>query len=193
MSSSGGHPVVRRLAPWAVVLLVGGLMSGVLPVAEAASGASPSDAIPVGSDGKFSGVDQPSRSTWYRFTYVANTQATVSVAYEPPDSNRMDIFIFTPTADPNAPRQEGVSSTRTNNIMTITFSDPNSRDVLVKVENDHPDRTVSFVGAVTPTTALATPVATPTGATPTPQTTPTPGPVATSATAALTIDQTGVF
>jgi hypothetical protein len=193
---SGTHlasPVVRRLAPWAVVLLVGALMSGVLPVAQAATGTSPSDAIPIGTDGKFSGVDQPSRSTWYRLTYVANTQATVTVTYEPADSNRMDMFLFTPTSDPNNPRQEGVSSTRTNNVLTITFSDPNSRDVLVKVENDHPDRTVSFVGAVTPTTAIATPVATPTGATPTPQTTPTPGPVATSAGSALTVDATGIF
>jgi hypothetical protein len=193
MTSSGGQQLVRRLAPWAVVLLVGGLMSGILPVAQAATGASPGDAIPVGTDGKFSGIDQPTRSTWYRFTYVANTQATITVTYEPPDSNRMDIFVFTPTSDPNSPRQEGVSSTRTNNALSITFSDPSSREVLIKVENDHTDRTVSFVGMVAPPTALATPVATPTGVTPTPITTPTPGPVAISASNALTIDQTGLF
>src|SRR5919199_5700210 len=188
-----GQRLVRRLAPWAAVVLVGGLMSGILPIAQAATGGSPSDAIPVGSDGRFSGIDQASKSTWYRFAYVGGTTATVTVTYEPADSNRMDMFLFTPTSDPNNPRQEGVSSTRTNNVLTITFSDPNSRDVLVKVENDHPDRTVSFVGAITPTTAVATPVATPTGATPTPQTTPTPGPVATSAGSALTVDATGIF
>ena len=170
-------------------------MSGILPIAQAATGSSASDAIPIGTDGKFSGIDQPSRSTWYRFSYAGNnTQTTISVTYEPADSNRMDIFVYTPTNDPNNPRKEGVASTRTNNTLTITFTDPAARDVLVSVENDHPDRTVSFVGGVTPTTALATPTAVTGGAaTPTPQTTPTPGPVATSAANALTVDQTGLF
>src|SRR5919199_6391012 len=189
-----GQRVVRRLAPWAVVVLVGGLMSGILPIVQAATGASPSDAIPVGTDGKFSGIDQPSKSTWYRFNSVGGQPATVTVTYEPADSQRMDIFLFTPTSDPNSPRQENVSSTRTNNQLSIVWNDPSSRYVLVKVENDHPDRSVSFVGAVTPTTAIATPTATlSTGPTATPITTPTPGPVATSAGNAVTVDQTGLF
>jgi hypothetical protein len=191
--SSVGQPLVRRLAPWAVVALVGALTSGILPIAQAATGTSPSDAIPVGADGKFSGVDQPSKSTWYRFNSVGGQAATVTVTYEPADSSRMDMFLFTPTSDPNNPRQENVSSTRTNNQLSIVFNDPNSREVLVKVENDHPDRTVSFVGVVTPTTALATATATSGGATATPVATPTAGPVATSAANALTIDQTGIF
>ena len=85
-------PILRRLAPWAVVLLLGALMSGVLPIAQAATGGSPSDAIPVGSDGRFSGIDQASKSTWYRFPYVGGTTATVTVTYEPADSSRMDVF-----------------------------------------------------------------------------------------------------
>jgi hypothetical protein len=179
--------------PWVIVLGVGALMSGILPIAQAATGASASDAIPVGTDGKFSGVDQPSRSTWFIFQYVPNQPATVSVTYQPADSSRMDIFIYTPTADPNNPRKEGVSSTRNNNTLTITFTDPSTRPVLISVENDHPDRTVSFTGSVSPTSAVATPVPTSSSATATAVVTPTAGPVATSAANALTIDQTGLF
>ena len=45
--------IVRRLAPWAVVLFVGGLLIGVLPSVQAQTGTSASDAFPVGADGKF--------------------------------------------------------------------------------------------------------------------------------------------
>jgi len=180
--------VLRRLAPWAVVLLMGLLLVGVLPTAQAQTGSSATDAIPVGTDGKFAGTDAPSTSVWYKFNYIGGGQvATVTLTFEPADSNRLDVFLF--TGDPANPTSAGgAGSTLTGNVRTVSYSDPGgARVVFIKVENDHPDRSVSFVGALTPTSTLAT--ATPTSATnpATPQTTPTTGPVAGNAGNALLI------
>src|SRR5207237_6144305 len=53
--------------------------------------------------------------------------------------------------------------------------------------NDHPDRSVSFVGNLAPTSTIATPTATSASNPATPQSTPTAGPVATDAAHALTL------
>jgi hypothetical protein len=186
-------PIVRRLTPWAVVLLVGALLIGVLPNAEAQSGASAAEAIPIGTDGKFAGNVGSASSLWYKFNYVGGSQtSTITVTFQPADSNRLDVFIF--TGDPGNPHQEQTQSTLTANVRTITFADPGgARVVFLKVENDHPDRSVSFVGKVEPTNTIATP--TPTSATnpATPQVTPTAGPVASSAANAITLVTTGDF
>src|SRR5207248_9168543 len=54
----------RRLAPWAVVLLIGALLVRILPRAQAQPGASAADAIPIGPDGKFAGTAVPSSRPW---------------------------------------------------------------------------------------------------------------------------------
>jgi hypothetical protein len=180
--------VLRRLAPWAVVLLIGALLVGILPIAQAQTGSSAADAIPIGTDGKFAGTDGPSQVLWYKFNYIGSGQVvTTTLTFEPADSNRLDIFLF--TGDAANPSPVGPPSTLTNNTRTIAYSDPGTsvRVVFIKVENDHSDRSVSFVGALTPTTTIATPTPTSASNPATPQTTPTTGPVAGNASAALTI------
>jgi hypothetical protein len=183
----------RRLAPWAVVLLVGVLLMGILPSAQAQSGASAAEAIPIGTDGKFAGTTGPTQSLWYKFNYVGGNQtSTTTVTFEPPDSNRLDIFIF--TGDPSNPNQAGFSSTLSGNVRTIQFSDPGgTRVVFIKVENDHPDRSVSFVGTVQPLATIATPTPTSASNPGTPQSTPTAGPVASNAANAITLATSGQF
>ncbi|TME42849.1 MAG: hypothetical protein E6I75_02010 [Chloroflexi bacterium] len=187
MKRATSSSVVRRTAPWATVVLIGALLLGVLPSVQAQSGSSASDAIPIGTDGKFAGTDSPSQSLWYEFNFIGGGQSvTVTLTFEPPDSNRLDFFLF--TGDPSNPTQVGATSTLNGNVRSLTFSDPGGpRVVFIKVENDHPDRFVSFVGALTPTSTLATP--TPTSATnpATPQVTPTAGPVAANAANAITL------
>jgi hypothetical protein len=179
--------VVRRLVPWAVVVLVGAVLIGILPSAQAQTGASAADAIPIGTDGRFAGTTAANQSLWYKFNYIGgNNQVTTTLTFEPSDSNRLDLFYF--TGDASNPSQNGATSTLNNNVRTINYSDAGGpRVVYIKVENDHPDRSVSFVGALTPTSTLATP--TPTSATnpATPQVTPTAGPVAGNANSAILI------
>jgi hypothetical protein len=181
--------VVRRIAPWAVVLLIGGLLVGVMP-GQAQTGTSAADAFPVGPDGKFAGTAGPSQSIWYKFNYVGGGQAvTITLSFEPADSNRLDFFLF--TGDPSNPQQVSTLSTLSGNTRTMTFSDPGAaRVVFIKVENDHTDRSVSFVGALTPTSTIAP---TPTGTAGTPQSTPTAGPVAANAANAILLVTTGQF
>ena len=179
--------LLRRMLPWAVVVLIGAMLIGVMPSALAQTGSSASDAIPVGPDGRFAGTDAASQSLWYKFNYIGGNQTvTTTLTFEPSDSNRLDLFYF--TGDPNNPSQSSSTSTLNGNVRTITFSDAGGpRVVFIKVENDHPDRSVSFVGSLSPTSTLATP--TPTSATnpATPQVTPTAGPVAGNANQAITV------
>jgi hypothetical protein len=186
----GFKNLARRLAPWAVVLLIGALLVGVLPSAQAQSGSSASDAIPIGTDGKFAGTDGPTQSLWYKFNYIGGNQTvTATLTFEPPDSNRLDFFFY--TGDPSNPTLFSQTTTLNGNVRTLNYMDAGGpRVVFIKVENDHPDRSVSFVGALTPTSTIATP--TPTSATnpATPQVTPTAGPVASSASQAITITDT---
>jgi hypothetical protein len=185
--------IARRLMPWAVVLLVGVLLIGVLPGVQAQTGASAADALPIATDGKFSGTTAPSSSLWYKFNYNGGNQpSTVTLTFEPTDSNRLDIFFFTGDAD--NPHEESATSTLTNNVRTIQFADPGGpRVVFLKVENDHSDRSVSFVGTIQPIATIATPTATSASNPATPQSTPTAGPVATTAAQAITLVQSGQF
>jgi hypothetical protein len=188
-TTGSSSSVLRRLAPWAVVLLIGVVLLGVLPTAQAETGATAADAIPIGSaDGKFAGTDAPSTSLWYKFNYVGGNQVvTATLTFEPADSTRLDIFVF--VGDPGNPSQvTGSASTLSGNVRTISYTDPGGpRVVFLKVENDHPDRSVSFVGALTPTTSLSTPTPTSAASPATPQVTPTAGPVANNATSAILI------
>jgi hypothetical protein len=182
--------VIRRLAPWAVVLLIGALLIGILP-AQAQNGSSAVEAIPVGTDGKFAGTDASATSLWYKFNYIGGGQTvTATVTFEPADSNRLDVFFF--TGDSSNPTQASPASTLNGNVRTITFTDQGgARVVFIKVENDHPDRSVSFVGALTPTSTIATPTPTSASNPPTPQSTPTAGPVAINAANAITLVTSG--
>ncbi len=175
----------RRIAPWAVVLLIGALLVGVLPSAQAQTGATAADAIPIGIDGKFAGTDAPSSSLWYKFNYIGGNQTvTATLTFEPADSTRLDIFFF--TGDPSNPTPVAGLSTLNGNVRTISYTDSGSaRVVFIKIENDHPDRSVSFVGSIAPTTAIATPTATSASNPATPQSTPTSGPVAGGAANAI--------
>src|SRR5579859_3197747 len=177
----------RRLAPWAVVLLIGALLVGVLPSAQAQTGTTAADAIPIGADGKFAGTDASASSLWYKFNYIGGNQTvTATVTFEPADSTRLDIFFF--IGDPSNPTPVPGASTLNGNVRTLTYTDPGGpRVVFIKVVNDYADRSVSFVGALSPTAALATPTPTSASSTGTPQVTPTTGPVAGNAVAAITI------
>jgi hypothetical protein len=186
--------VVRRLTPWAVVLLIGSLLVGVLPTAQAQTGANAAEAFPIGGDGRFAGTTQLNSSVWYKFNYIGGGQTvTATVTFQPADSNRLDVFFY--TGDPNNPTQvTGSPSTLTNGVRTVTFSDPGgARVVFVRVENDHVDRQVSFVGSVTPTSTIATPTPTSASSPATPQSSPTAGPIAPNANQAITLEATGSF
>ncbi|MBO0883287.1 MAG: hypothetical protein J2P17_23710 [Mycobacterium sp.] len=181
-------PLARRLVPWATVLLIGAFLIGVQPSAQAQSGSSAAEAIPISnSDGRFAGTVAANQSLWYKFNYVGGgQQVTATLNFEPADSNRLDLFFL--TGDPSNPSQNSATSTLANNTRTINYSDSGgSRVVFIKVENDHPDRSVSFVGALTPTSTLATPTPTSASNPVTPQVTPTSGPVAGNATNAILI------
>jgi hypothetical protein len=186
-------PLTRRLLPWAVVLLVGALLMSVMPSAEAQTGASASDAIPIQTDGKFAGVVQPSGSLFYKFNYIGNNQeTTVTVTFQPETANRLDVVLL--TGDPGNPSPTGGAATLTDNVRTIKYQDPGSaRVVFVRIVNDHADQAVSFVGEVTPTATIATPTATSASSPATPQSTPTAGPVAGSAANAITLVSSGQF
>jgi hypothetical protein len=179
--------VVRRLVPWAVVVLIGAVLVGIMPSAQAQTGASAAEAIPIGTDGRFAGTTAANQSLWYKFNYIGgNNQVTTTLTFEPADSNRLDLFYF--TGDASNPSQNGAMSTLNSNVRTITYSDAGGpRVVYIKVENDHPDRSVSFVGALTPTSTLATPTPTSASNPATPQVTPTAGPVAGSAGSAILV------
>jgi hypothetical protein len=174
-------------------VLIGTLLLGILPTAMAQNGSSAAEAIPIGTDGRFSGTTAPASSLWYKFTYIGGNQTiTTTVTFEPADSNRLDVFYY--TGDATNPTQSSQTSTLSGNVRTITFTDAGgSRIVFVRVENDHPDRSVSFVGTLTPTGAIATPTPTSASSTVTPVTTPTAGPVAPNAASAITLVSSGTF
>ncbi|MBV9326730.1 MAG: hypothetical protein JO352_23470 [Chloroflexi bacterium] len=179
--------MVRRLVPWVVVVLIGALLIGVMPSAQAQSGSSAADAIPIGADGRFAGTTPASQSLWYKFNYIGGgQQVTTTLSFEPSDSTRLDLFYF--TGDPNNPSQNGATSSLNANTRTISYSDSGGpRNVFIKVENDHPDRSVSFVGTLSPTSTIATPTPTSASNPATPQATPTAGPVAGNAASAIWI------
>jgi hypothetical protein len=177
--------VLRRLVPWAVVVLIGALLIGLMPTAQAQNGSSAIEAIPITTDGRFAGTDGPSQSLWYKFNYIGGGQQfTVSMSFEPQDATRLDFFLY--TGDPSNPGQVGGLSTLNGNTRTLNYSDSGGpRTVFIKVTNDYTDRSVSFVGTVTPTGTIATPTPTSASNPVTPQSTATAGPVASNAASAI--------
>jgi hypothetical protein len=175
------RPLSRLAAGGTLVLVVLAAGLGSL-VVSADQGDSAREAIVTRGDGRFSGVVKPEDSTWFRFGYEGENQlVTITLRFEPEDANRSDMLIY--TGSPDDPRREGREATRNGNRLTQTFSDPNGRDVFIRVLNDHRDRSVSFFGSITPTDALTTP--------PESSPTPTPGPVADTPDSALVIDEDG--
>src|SRR5512144_139099 len=109
--------VIRRLMPWAAVLLIGALLVGVLPSAQAQTGANAVEAIPIGTDGRFAGTAGPfgssTQNVWYKFNYIGGGQTvTLTLTFQPPDSTRLDVFFF--TGDPGNPSPTGGQSTLSN-------------------------------------------------------------------------------
>src|SRR5437868_4433729 len=114
--------ILRRLAPWAVVMLIGVLLLGILPSAQAQSGSSAADAISIGVDGKFAATDAPSQSLWFKFNYIGGGQTvTATLTFEPADSTRLDLFYL--TGDASNPSQTSSTSTLNGNTRTITYTD----------------------------------------------------------------------
>ncbi len=187
MSSSQRHgtasPILRRVAPWTVVLLLGAVMVGMLPSAFAQNGTSAADAIPIGADGQFTATTAAGQSTWFHFLYAGGSQnATISVTYTPTDASRTDFNVFTGPAD--SLHQEGQTPTRSGNTLSFVYSDPSQRDVYVQVLNNN-STAVSYVGTVTPSGAVS--------AMPSGTATPTPGPAANTPQDALTVGADGAL
>jgi hypothetical protein len=161
------------------MLLFAGLAVGLLPSAFAQAGSNASEAISVGTQGGFTGSVGSGSSLWYVFNYLgANQQVTVTITYVPPDANQMDLQLF--TGDPKNPTLQNIGSQQTGNSRAIVYKDSSAHQMFVRVINNNNNRTVSFNGTVSPTsavllptaTAVATATATPTaiGATSTPAT-----------------------
>ena len=133
-------------------------------LASAAPGGSPTEAIAIGSDGRFSGNVTPQSAQWFHFSYRGSSPISIVLAYEPSGATGVVLGLF--TGDPSNPRAENISPVRRDNTLTATWSDPNPRDVLVQVLNSSPVGSVGFVGSIQPTSALnqiaitPTPVAT---------------------------------
>jgi hypothetical protein len=175
------------------VVLIGVLLIGLMPTAEAQNGSSPTEAIPINTDGRWAGTTGPSASLWYKFNYIGGgQQVTLTLTMEPPDATRLDFFIY--TGDPSNPGQVGGLSSLSGNVRTLTYSDSGGpRSVFIKVENDYSDRSVSFVGTLSPTSTIATPTPTSAANPVTPQSTSTAGPVASSAATAILLTTSDPF
>jgi len=118
-------------------------------------GKTAADAIPISSSGRFAGIVWPSSSVWFQFTYVADQKATIWVAYLPTDSVDTDVGVY--SGAPDNLVQDTAASERYTYILYHRFSAHDRRDVYVRVMNDHPDRAISFVGQVEPSSALQGP------------------------------------
>ncbi len=176
-------PLFRYAALWSALLLVAMLLAATLPTVFAQTGATANEAIPVGRDGRFGATTAGKQSTWFRFAYAGSDQlATITVQFTPADADQMDLAEYTGSAD--NPRQESVTPTHSGSTLSITFSDPTSRDLFVKVINNG-DKAVAYSGYITPSAAVAT--------LPPGTSTPTVGPVANSAADAITVGADGSF
>jgi hypothetical protein len=141
------------------VLLFAGLAVGRLPSALAQAGSDASEAISVGTQGGFTGSVGSGSSLWYVFNYLgANQQVTITITYVPPDANQMDMQLF--TGDPKNPTLQNVGSQQTGNSRAIVYKDSSAHQVFVRVINNNNNRTVTFNGNVSPTSAILLPTAT---------------------------------
>ncbi|MBV9358520.1 MAG: hypothetical protein JO023_23665 [Chloroflexi bacterium] len=70
----------------------------------------------------------------------------------------MDLQLF--TGDPKNPIQQNIGSQQTGNSRAIVYKDSSAHQVFVRVVNNNNNRTVSFNGNVSPTSAVLLPTAT---------------------------------
>jgi hypothetical protein len=139
---------------WTSVWCLLTLLSGSLPaVALAAQADSAVNAIAIGSDGYFVGSITPQTSLWYRFPYKGGQPVTITLDYEPATASRVDFSVY--TGDASTPRQEADTPTRTDNSLSLIWHDASPRDVYLRVVNNSPDTSASFVGNVTPASQIA--------------------------------------
>src|SRR4030088_2322763 len=120
-------------------------------IALAAPGDSPTEAIQIDTDGRFSGSVEPQSARWYRFSYRGGTPVTITLAYEPPVGGKVDLALY--TGDPANPRAESLPIARRDNTLSATWSDPSGRDVFLQVIDTGPVVSIGFVGSVQPTGA----------------------------------------
>src|SRR5262249_14575523 len=139
----------------AAALVIGPLAAGAAP------GSSPSEAIAIGTDGRFSGTVGPQSVQWFRFSYLGVTSLNIVLAYEPASASGINFALY--TGDVGNPRAETLSPIRHNNTLSASWSDPSARDVLLQVVNTGPVGGAGFVGSIQPVSALNS-----TGATATP-------------------------
>ena len=159
------------------------LSTHVSTIAMAAPGDSPTEAIPIDTDGRFSGSVEPQSARWYRFSYRGGTTVTITLAYEPPAAGNVNLALY--TGDPANPRAENMPVARRDNTLSAAWSDPSGRDVFLQVIDSGPVVSIGFVGSIQPSAALNSP-----GGNVTP--TPTPG-SGTSAANAATVGGDGRF
>jgi hypothetical protein len=159
-----------------ILLAATALLSAQLTrLAIAASGDRPTEAIPIDTDGRFSGSVEPQSARWYRFAYRGGTPVTVTLAYAPSAAGQIALALY--TGDPANPRAENLPLVRRDSTLSVTWSDPSGRDVFVQVTDTGPVVGIGFVGSIQPTAALNSP-----GGNVTPTSTPASGNSAASAT-----------
>src|SRR5713226_8783232 len=86
--------VIRRLTPWAVVLLIGALLIGILP-AQAQNGSRAVEAIPIGTDGKFRGTGAAAPRPHHQFNSASGVEAVLdAVTFDPDHPQRLAVLLF---------------------------------------------------------------------------------------------------
>jgi hypothetical protein len=176
----------RVFTPGAIIgvaALVSGLLVGQMGSALAQTGSSAANAVAIADTGQFGGTVMPQKEMWFKVAYLGGDPITINTSFLPVDSPLTDLVIYTGGAD--SPRQEDITATRSEGMLSQTFSDPNGRDVFIVFVNEHQDRTVSFSGEVTPTTLIQGP--------PLGTAVPAPGPVAATPDVALNMGTDGTF
>ncbi len=128
------------------------LSTHVSTIAMAVPGDSPTEAIPIDTDGRFSGSVEPQSARWYRFSYRGGTPITITLVYEPPAAGKVDLALY--TGDAANPRAENLPVARHDNTLSAAWSDPSGRDVFLQVIDTGPAVGIGFVGSIQPTGAL---------------------------------------
>ena len=163
VTRTASSSVLRRLAPWAVVVLIGALLLGILPSRPGADRApappTRSRSAPTASS---PAPTPPSQSLWYKFNYIGGGQTvTATLTFEPADSTRLDLFFF--TGDPSNPSQVTSStSTLNGNIAHHHLHRPRRRrgSCSSKSKTTTPIARSASSATLTPTSTLATPTPT---------------------------------
>jgi len=152
---------VRKPRSLAISLAILAAILSMSPLlATAAPGGSPSEAIPIGGDGRFSGSVAPQSAQWFQFSYRGSTPISIVVAYEPAGPSGIGLGLY--TGDPSNPRADSITLVRRDNTLSATWSDPNQRNVFLQVVNTSPVASVGFVGSIQPASALNSIARTPT-------------------------------